>query len=78
MPDACVTDCSHQGNCDEDTEAWAGKLNLDIEPKLLREELAEYGAWVDDELLNHEENIRRIIWIAACNIKDEEYEARKN
>lgn len=76
MPDACVADCSHQGDCGEDVEGWASKLNLDIEPKLLRKELTECGAWDDEELLDHSENIRRIIWIAAGNIKDEE--ARKN
>lgn len=78
MSDACVADCSHQGDCDEDVEKWARRLNLAIDPKSLREELAEYGAWDNDELLDHSENIRRIIWCAACNIKDEEYEARKN
>lgn len=78
MPDACVADCSHQGDCDEDVESWVPKLRLNIDPDILRGELAEYGAWDDEELSNHEMNIRHIIWIAACNIREEEYEARKN
>lgn len=77
LSDACIADCSHQGDCGEDVEGWTSRLNLDLDPKILREELAGYGAWDDEELLDHSENIRRIIWIAAGNIKDEEYEATK-
>jgi hypothetical protein len=37
----------------------------------LREELDEYGAWGDAELADHDANIRRILWIAAGNIREE-------
>jgi hypothetical protein len=37
----------------------------------IRDELAEYGAWDDDELMNDAENRARIVWIAAGNIWDE-------
>jgi hypothetical protein len=73
LPDEAVTDCSHQGACDEDVAHWAGKLSLELNPDILRKELEQSGAWDDDELADHEANIRRIIWIAANNIKDEEY-----
>ena len=63
----------HPGACDE------GILALSLTPRIkrqtkkldvkkLREVLYEYGAWTDDELQDHEENIQRILWIACGNI----------
>lgn len=40
-------------------------------PSAIRAELKKYGAWTDDELADDEMNRRRIIWVAACNIKEE-------
>jgi hypothetical protein len=83
LPDEAVADCSHQGQCDEDVAYWAGtnaKGNLHIErpasitPKVLAAELREYGAWDTEELADDAANWRRIIWSAACNIRDEERE----
>jgi hypothetical protein len=43
----------------------------EINPYDLRKELAEYGAWNDEQLTSHSDNIERILWIAAGNIMDE-------
>jgi hypothetical protein len=43
----------------------------------IRDELAGYGAWDDDELMNDAENRARIVWIAAGNIWDEVQEREK-
>jgi len=70
--------CSHSGQCDDDVKrcrqlpevvAELSKIN----PEQLRKELKEYGAWDDTELQNHEENLNRILWIAAGNIQDGQY-----
>jgi hypothetical protein len=37
----------------------------------LRAELREYGAWNEEELSNHEDNLARILWIACGNIREE-------
>lgn len=37
----------------------------------IRAELSEYGAWDDDDLANDDDNLARIVWIAAGNIVDE-------
>lgn len=37
----------------------------------VRLELKETGAWDASELLDKEDNIRRILWIAGCNIVEE-------
>lgn len=41
-----------------------------IDAEQLRNELREYGAWNDDELANHSDNLDRILWIACCDINE--------
>ena len=31
-------------------------------------ELAEYGAWNDDDLQDHSQNLQRVLWLGVCNI----------
>lgn len=71
LPLQCVIDCSHQGKCDDDVKFWLKKLNLVIFPDDLRKELKEYGAWDEIELSDHESNLNRILWITACNLKED-------
>ena len=40
--------------------------------KKVRDELSEYGAWEAEELEGDLTNLSRLLWIAACNIADEE------
>jgi hypothetical protein len=77
LPEQCVRDCSGPGAADEPVAFWAGKLGCPIEPETLKAELKEYGAWDAEELGDHDDNWRRIIWIAACNIREEERSANK-
>jgi hypothetical protein len=73
LPEDCVTDCSHQGRCDEDIEFWRGKIDLShISDDSLAAELQEYGAWDLEELEVWEAIEARIIWIAAGNIREEQ------
>jgi len=64
---------SHQGQCDSDilqlsqVPAIRRQLNK-VDPDLLREELKQYGAWEDEELLDHAQNLQRILWLACCDI----------
>jgi len=75
MTGAQAQSCSHQGQCDEDCEALA--KNPDIAKQLdafgadkLRTALKEYGAWDADELDDNDANRIRVIWSAACDIKE--------
>ena len=73
IEDACSM--SHQGACDKDVETMrkvpyiAQQLER-MDPENLRKELKEYGAWNEEQLKDHEENILRILWILAGNIKE--------
>lgn len=67
---------SHQGQCDADVEALArvpaiaAQLEA-VDPAKLANELREYGAWNDDDLADHTQNLRRFLWLAAGDIVDE-------
>lgn len=67
--------CSQSGDCgpyvDEVlTKPYVKKQLSGLKPAQLAKELAEYGAWDTEELQDHNENIRRWIWISAANITE--------
>jgi hypothetical protein len=68
LPDLCVEQCSHSGDCDVDVSRWEPQISMDVTPQQLRDELREYGAWDESELQSHYQNRKRIIWIAAGNM----------
>jgi len=50
------------------------KKQLDaLQPENLAKELNEYGAWDDDELKDHQENLMRWVWLSAGDIIEREY-----
>lgn len=65
---------SHQGQCDEDVEELtkqphiAAQLDA-IGAEKIRTALKDYGAWDADELADDEQNKRRAVWQAGCDIK---------
>ena len=73
---------SERGDCTLEVEKLerdpkiARQLNA-IDPQKIREELAEYGAWDDDDLTNDHENRLRILWIAGGNIREEQAEKQR-
>lgn len=76
-------DASHQGSCDNDvaellTYPKIKRQLKKISDSDLADELREYGAWDDEQLMDRKENEARIIWIAAGNIKDDLYEKQSN
>lgn len=67
---------SHQGSCDDDVRALSKRPEIakqlaEIDPALLVRELKEYGAWEADELADHDQNLQRILWLAAGDIEEE-------
>jgi len=69
---------SHSGQCDNDIAALrtvpAIKRQLDkLDPALLSKELKEWGCWDETERADHEDNLNRILWIAACAIRETYY-----
>jgi hypothetical protein len=46
------------------------KQLAEIDPCDLRDCLKEYGTWDREELADHEQNLQRVLWIAACDVAD--------
>lgn len=66
----------HQGQCDGDVEVLSfvpsiARQLAKIDPAILADELREYGAWSDGELSDHDQNLQRILWLAAGDIVEE-------
>jgi hypothetical protein len=67
--------CSQSGDCgpyiDELlTKPYVKKQVATLNPLQLAKELKDYGAWSSEELKNHEENVRRWLWLSAGNITE--------
>lgn len=67
---------SHQGQCDDDVKCLslfpeiAAQL-VTIDQAMLAAELKEYGAWDDEALADHDQNLQRLVWLAAGDIVEE-------
>ena len=86
MPTRAIKDLSASGSVDDAAKYWADKVVFNFQAsddpeaiiifrateKSIRQELREYGAWDGEELEDEAMNIQRLIWIAACNIAEED------
>jgi hypothetical protein len=73
IPADIVEACSGSGDVTEAVESAVHMVELaHISDDALRDELAEYGAWSDDELSSRTDNETRILWIGACDINERE------
>jgi hypothetical protein len=73
MTRAQAASACHPGPCDDDVAALARvpairRQLAKIDQAMLAEELREYGAWDETERADHEQNLQRIVWLAACEI----------
>lgn len=66
---------THPGQCDADVLALShvpevrSQLNA-LLPECVRRELREYGTWSESELQDDEQNLQRLLWVAAGSIAD--------
>jgi hypothetical protein len=65
----------HQGDCDNDVadlrkDAGIAAQLAKIDPEKLKLELREFGAWDEDELADHDQNLTRILWLACGELFD--------
>ena len=68
LPGECVADCSGSGAKDEAVEYWVNRLSFDAPAWLLRQHLKGYGCWDTGELCDHQQNLRRTLWIWANDV----------
>jgi hypothetical protein len=67
--------CSHPGQCDADVLSLSQEPKIanqlkKLDPKVVSQCLKEYGAWNDEDLSDHGQNLQRLLWIAACDISE--------
>ena len=67
---------SHQGQCDADVLALSKTPRIrrqlaKLNPALVRDELREYGAWEEDELMDDAQNLQRLLWIACGDVAED-------
>ncbi len=78
MTMAQAQSATHPGQCDADVMALSQHRKIRrqlerIDPEVLRKELREYGAWDDEDLADHAQNLQRILWIAAGDIVENQW-----
>lgn len=72
LPDSAVWACAHSGACDDDVDTWHDKITFShINDALLASELREYGGWNPVELEDRIENEKRLLWLAAWQIRED-------
>lgn len=72
---AVANECSRSGNNEYSVNYYMNlpkykKQLLKLDKEQVRQELNDLGAWEDDELKNHEDNLQRLFWLACGNIVD--------
>ena len=71
IPVECVRECSASGAVDESVAYWVKKLHFDAPEPLAAKWLKEFGAWDDEELADHAANVRRVLWLACCDLREQ-------
>jgi len=66
---------SHSGACDESIAALRKvpairRQLIKLDPANLKRELKEYGAWSEEELENHDDNLSRWLWLSCADINE--------
>ena len=66
----------HPGAMDDDIAALAKVPGISrqlkkLDPEQVRAELAEYGAWNEEELQDHAQNLQRVLWIGVTDLWEE-------
>jgi hypothetical protein len=72
LPAECVEDCSASGSVDDAVDYWVERLNFEAPAWLLRDHLRGCGAWDSAELCDHQANLRRLLWVWACDCSEDE------
>lgn len=70
LPPECVSDIARPGPADASVDHWVQRLAFDGPAWLVREHLSGYGAWDRAELCDHQQNLRRLLWVWANDIAE--------
>ena len=71
LSDQFVTDlaiCGNPGPAEGQVAFVLANYNITGDAEVCRAILYEYGAWDDEQLEDHQENLRRMVWLIGCEI----------
>lgn len=63
----------HSGQCDDDIAAlrtvpYIAEQLERLDPDTVARSLRDWGAWDDGELVKHDDNLSRLLWLACADI----------
>ena len=64
-----LLDCAGQGDATEAVEYMLGQYQVVAHPDIA-DALKEYGAWDQHQLADHGENVRRMVWLLAAEVRE--------
>ena len=67
-----LLDCGRPGPADEAVAYVLRQHDITGDEADCAAYLKGYGAWEDDELLDHDTNLSRLVWLAGCNLREGE------
>jgi hypothetical protein len=74
-----IIDICHRGDNSKSVSHWVDDVKKMADkdgftnrptPETIRKELGDFGAWDEEELLDDEQNWKRLLWLAAWDIFD--------
>ncbi len=71
LPQDCVDQCSHSGQCVDDVRFWLKELDFQVPRDKAIVYLRGFGAWDDLEDMTDEDLAEKVLWIACGNIHDQ-------
>jgi hypothetical protein len=65
-----LRDCGAPGDAQQAVDYVISVYSITGDPTVCRGILSQYGAWEDDELLDHDTNLQRLVWLAGCDLEE--------
>lgn len=65
---ADLMECGGSGDQSENVQYVMDCYSISGDVEDCKNALRPYGAWDDDELEDHEQNLRRLVWLAGCDL----------
>lgn len=72
LPHIFIESVPHSGRADEAIEELLQDYNIECYEQDVRKYLKHFGAWSESELENHEDNLKRLVWLACLECRENE------
>lgn len=69
---ADLLDCGAPGQPADEAVAYViSTWTVEGNPEACRAMLRPCGAWDDEEMTDHDENLRRLVWLTGCSLRED-------